>query len=1268
MQIKYPHHTFLIILICYSFLAVGQENTDIVYRHLDWDNEGKTINFKGAEKYLEKDIPYYFDNIPIQSKEVESVDIIPIKSENITFRNNSIKRSFDVDHHIVWQNKQPFLQIKFYPIINNGGATQILNDFKIRVNYGSERLQGNRTKTYASNSVLRNGTWYKLAITSNGIYKITGAELKTMGIDYSSTNPTTIKLYGGKGGKLPEANSGYTDDDLQECAIYVAGESDGNFSDDDYILFYAEGPDKWTLDSDINAFTHDLNPYARENYVFITAGGSTGKRISSQASSSLLANQTISTFNDYAFHENDWTNLQKSGRNWYGEPFENDTKQTFNFSFPNIATNVNVIMRTNFVARSTTSSPKYKGIVNGTEIFSASLPTTTVDYTDYYAKSTVWISSFSTSSSNIALDIEFEKADNSSLGWLDYIELNTTRNLSFSSGQIGFRSLSSVGSGNISQFNVSGASNANIWDVSDIYNVKTQNHSSGVFTLATDTLKEFVVFNGAYLTPTFKEAVNNQNLHAIAQKDYLIVTHPDFYNQAVALANLHADQEKLTTAVVTTEQVYNEFSYGKQDPSAIRNFVKMFYDRATSMDDQPKYLCLFGDASYDPLNRINGNSNFIVTYESPQSLDNKNTYASDDFFGFLDQDEGGNISSDTATTGLLDIGIGRLMAKSTEEANVLLNKIRDYYSDESYGDWRNEIVFVADDEDQNIHIRDADIIASSVDEEYPNYNIDKIYLDAYQQQNAPGGKRYPDVREAINAKMYTGAFIVNYTGHGGEVGWAHERILNISDINSWENRYKLPLFMTATCEFSRFDDPERTSAGELVLLKEHGGAIGLMTTTRLVYSSANMNLATNFYNHVLEPLDNGEMPHLGDIVKLTKNNASGGVNNRKFCLLGDPAVRLAYPSKSIRTTKINQKDLIHGNDTLFQNGDTIVYSNDTIKALAKINICGQVEDNGIVMDDFNGILSPNIFDKYQSINTLRNDDASKVKTFQLQKNTIYKGKVTVTNGQFCFDFITPKDIRYNYDYGKLSYYAEGNGIDASGAFDSIVVGGTSDDYKEDEDGPTIDIFLNDETFVFGSLTDQNPTLLVHLFDEHGINTVGNSFGHDITAIIDNNTQESINLNNFYEAELDNYKRGKISYPLSDLEDGKHTIKVTAWDVYNNASEEFTEFYVSNDAKLALNHVLNYPNPFTTSTTFFFEHNRPGEMLNAQVQIYTVGGRLIKTIQQDILTEGYLTRDIPWDGRDDFGDPIGNGVYIYVLKVQTEDGSSAQKYEKLVIIN
>ena len=472
------------------------------------------------------------------------------------------------------------------------------------------------------------------------------------------------------------------------------------------------------------------------------------------------------------------------------------------------------------------------------------------------------------------------------------------------------------------------------------------------------------------------------------------------------------------------------------------------------------------------------------------------------------------------------------------------------------------------------------------------------------------------------------------------------------------NINKLSLFFTASCEFARYDDPEQISAGELCLQSSTGGNIALMTTVRDVYSGANFTLNQNFYDTLYHKLPDGSLPRLGDLFTWAKNATGPIVNCRNFALLGDPAVRLAYPQYRVYTTAINSAPV------------TLTSTPDTMKALAKVTVSGYVGDTlGNQEGGFNGVLYPTMYDKPVYEFTLDNlgGSNSPVQSFLLQKNKMYTGKVSVTNGKFSFTFVVPKDIQYNYGFGKMSYYAQNGSVDATGNFENVIVGGSSPTAVNNGKGPQVKLFMNDSNFAYGGMTNENPEIFAVLYDSSGINTSGSAIGHDITAVLDNNTQNTIDLNSYYQPALNSYQKGTVTYPLSALPAGTHTLSLRVWNVYNNTTQSTTEFVVQPQTNLQLQHVLNYPNPFTTHTQFFFEINEVCDEMNVQIQVFTVSGKLVKNIVQTVKTDSYRSQPIDWDGKDDYGDKIGNGVYIYHVKVRTSDGATADTYQKLVIL-
>lgn len=1279
---------FTLLLCCLTHLVLkAQDSADLISFELKWSqpktyqlNEEEHIevlNFEGAYYSISNNhLPSFSITLPVPAK--YGLNELTASLENTVFQplnETSLIRSperlfTEIQMHVSTglSRKKAFITVSFLPIRKSGNSFEKLTAFSIRLLPTGKKM-GLKTSshTWASNSVLASGTWYKIAVKEDGVYKLDYNSLRQLGFDMSSLDPRNIRIFGNGIGMLPELNSLSRPDDLIENAIEVVGEADGIFNNSDYILFYGRSPDRWVFNPLTSRYQHSKHLYSDYNFYFVTADlPGPAKRIQPAP---LLTPQpgdfNVTTVDHLAFHEQNLKNYIKSGRQAYGETFDVNLTQSFSFNIPNLVSSSPVWYNIGFMARSTMA---HSFLVNsgGQQVCTATMPTIGNGVYEDYGKLKNCTGNFNTSGSGVVFDItySYNPAAPSSVGYLDFIEINARRTLAVSSSQFTFSDRAAFIGGNAQAlYIIQGFTSTNrVWDVTDPYQVAEQPvDQTGSFTADATNLREFVLFrNQAAYTPVLKGMVPNQNLHALGPADMIIVSHPLFIIQANRLADLHRTHEGLTVHVVDINQVFNEFSGGTYDVPAIRDFVKMMYDRSNG--DYPKYLLLFGDGSYDNKTESAANTNFIPTYQSENSLSVLGSYQSDDFFGLLDDSEGAWPSG--SNTDLLDIGIGRLPAKSKAEAASMVDKIYRYVQtgaasmsvaenevNTPLGDWRNIVCFVADDEDGSAYIDQSDTLMKNLNSFSERFNIDKIYLDAYQQISTAGGQRYPDVNTAIDNRVNKGALLINYVGHGGELGWAHEKILDNSMINSWKNSYRMPLFITATCEFSRFDDPARTSSGEYVLLKSDGGGIGLYTTTRLVYAYQNAILNKFVFRRLFEPVNN-EMPRLGDVYLNSKRDYPND-NARNFTLLGDPAVRLAYPHYDIVATEINAQPL---------NG-----VNDTIRALSKVTFKGEVRNNGTVMNTFNGIIYPTVYDKASVMKTLSNDGSSPQRTFELQKNILFKGKARVVKGSFSFTFIVPKDIAYNFGKGRLSFYAQNGNDDASGFYDEIIIGGLNENALTDNTSPDLKLYMNDEQFVFGGVTNENPVIYAIVADESGINTVGNGIGHDITAMLDNESDPVYVLNDFYEADLDNFQKGKIIYQLKDLSEGNHSVKLKVWDIYNNSSDAYTEFTVASSAEIALKHVLNYPNPFTTNTQFYFEHNQAGARLDIQIQVFTITGKLVKTLNQRVTSEGFRNNGIEWDGKDEFGDHIGRGVYIYRLRVRNDKGAYAEKYEKLVLL-
>lgn len=1195
---------------------------------------------------------------------------------NVPVLEGSALISEDINVHVqVEQDRSDYyVRLYFVPLRRmGGGGLERLTSFSLRLNFEPQPEPIKVRNGHTTKSVLMDGQVYKFAVAETGIYKLDYNFLKNqLGVPVDNIDPRSIRIYGNGGGMLPEANNAERPDDLIENAIVIVGEEDGRFDAGDYLLMFAEGPDKHSFNETTQTFSVPKNIYDTRNYYFLKIGNGSGLRVQDQPSLT-DPEYTTTSFNDFIRYEkdernimHDWIQGEGSGKQWFGDYFKVTEERSYDqeFSVPDIIGTAPAYIKAVFAGRiSSGQTGRFSIIANGTEFTSNTFTTTSGGPIDLYASSLSVEGEFTPGADQFDIQLKFIKPSNEfNEGWLDYIEVNFRRKLNLSGDQLRFRDVYSIGFA-ASEFKISGASqHTRVWNITDPQVPVNQlgSLSEGVFSFVANTteLSEFIAFNdnAGFLTPEAIGLIPNQNIHGITTADLVILYHSKFVEAAKRLAEHRTNFSGLEVAMVDVEQLYNEFSSGRKDPVAIRDFAKMLYERAP---EKFKFLLLFGDGSFDARDVYKLGGDYIPVWETDNSVSPIYSYPSDDFYALLSDNEGANISF-----GLLDIAVGRIPANTLEEAQGVVDKIIHYDSQPvTFRDWRNRIAFVGDDEDNNLHTRDADGIAQHLEEKYPNLNIDKIYLDAFEQVSTPGGTRVPLATEAINNNVFKGLAALVYLGHGGTKGWAQERVLKIEDIVGWENFDKLPLIITATCSFAAYDNPAFTSAGELALLQDKGGAIALFTTVRPVFASANERLTRASMDTLFNKIS-GELPPMGEALRLGKNKTSDNTNSRKYSLLGDPSQHMALPVHNIVMTKIDEKELGTG-------------AQDTIKALQKVTVEGEIrDDNGALVEDFNGVLYPSIYDKKVRYRTLAQDQGSPVFEFDLQKNIIFKGRASVVNGKFRYTFVVPKDINYTFGKAKFSYYAadEADLIDAAGNYGEILVGGTHPNALADKQGPQIEVFLNDENFVYGGITDENPTLLVKLQDDNGINVAGNSIGHDLSAILDNDSKNTYILNDFYESSLDDYTSGEARFPLSSLAEGRHQIKVNAWDVANNSAEGYTEFVVASNAAVALDHVLNYPNPFTTSTCFMFEHNLSGVELDVMVQIYTISGRLIKTLEQRIISTGFrLGTDncIPWDGIDDYGDPLAKGVYLYKVKIRTNNGDAAiegeSDFEKLVIL-
>ncbi|MGB4958620.1 MAG: type IX secretion system sortase PorU [Saprospiraceae bacterium] len=1254
-----------------SIEGVCQSEQYISHR-IEWTNDTEdssslTFDNNGVYYDINPSVSLYYDiragrqGILISSTLlVDKTEIITV-SEAVKAKITNKEYTYSIE--LFETKNQYMLSTSVLPVkLTEDGRVERILTFRTQLNYAPSIQSGSRNPDATFKSVLADGDIYKLAVNKSGIYKIDRPFLETkLGINLANINPKKIKIYGNRGGRVPEANSEPRIDDLEELGIWVAGESDGRFDNSDYIIFYAEGADLWKYVPNNNNYVFDKNIYDENNYYFIKIDGQDGKRISKTNELNIITDAETASYDMLQRVEDDKTNLlgafsgtEGTGKDWYGDYFNGSAREynlTSKFDFTGLVLSDPIATEMAFAGRSRVTSSVTLSI--GNKSTNISVPSVNVlNAESEYARRVVINDTFLASASNPAVKINYPAVSAESEGWLDYLQIISGRELSLNAAQLQFRkkSLKNISS---ATFLVKNFSSQVVWDVTDPFNPAEVTIKDGKLKFYTNNqVKEFVAHNntvGAF-EPTALGKINNQNLHRVQDEQMIIVYHPKFKDAAIRLAEHRQKHSQIKVIAAETTEIYHEFSGGKADPGAIRDMARLLLGRNPLF----KYVLLFGDGSYDYKGLVKDIAveNFVPVYETDESLDPIDGYPSDDFYGLLGDDEG------VGLRGGLDVYIGRLPAKSAEEANILVDKIIHYDSAPvSQGDWRMRAGYVADDEDGNTHLRDMDDIARADEMRHPLMLQEKVYADAYKQVSTPGENRYPDANKTINNNIFKGQLTLTYLGHGGPLGWAQERILTVPEINTWTNMDALTVMVTATCSFGAYDDPSVLSPAEYAVLNPKGGAIAMMTTTRAVYTNSNKQLTDGAHELMYQKKD-GIAPALGYILSEGKNKYQGDffrINSRKFTLLGDPSQQIALPKLNIITTKINGKD-----------AQSVT---DTINALEKVTIEGIVTDvKGNLASGFNGTIFPTVFDKKSNLQTLSNDIGSPKYSFTAYKNILFKGSATVAGGKWTISFWVPKNINYTYGNGKISLYAtDGSAIDASGVYNNIIIGGTSETFVSDDQGPQMDMYMNDRSFVSGGLTSANPNLLLHLSDNFGINVTGNAVGQDITAILDGDQKNVFILNDFYEAEKDDFAKGKVTFPLTGLTNGSHYIIAKAWDISGNSTERRIDFIVAEDGNVTLKHVYNYPNPFTTNTLFQFEHDLTNTELDVIVNIYTITGKLIKSITQTKYSSGFRVNDIGWNGKDDFESSLARGLYLYKIIVQSKELNLTResKFEKLI---
>jgi hypothetical protein len=1111
------------------------------------------------------------------------------------------------------------------------------------------RMEGIRAAPESTQgSLLAEGNWYRITIDSDGMYRINASTLQEAGIPIESIDPRTIKMYSHGGRMLPENVSEDRPADLVELALYVHGENDGRFDAGDYVVFYGTGTTVWDYDSTARIFNHRHNYYTGTNTYFLTYGGSSGKRV--QMAPSLSESNPISPqhFISPLLHREPKVNLLGSGRAWMGESFPPGAVSVITNMLHGFTAAVPIRYRIQVAARApnpTRFRIDDQGIQLGTiTIPGVNLGTIVGNYASH-ATTTTFSRSGSLPENRSALRFEYESGAQSE-GFIEWFEIHYPRRFEAQEDYLEFTAPDTTG---VVEFSVAGFTSSQItaYDITDYSSVKmilgaSIEGSSIRFQqpqLSGRPSRYAAIAPNGYITIEEVESVDNSNLRGISTgAEFIIVAPPEFIDEAERLKQ-HRETftaNRLSTIVANVRHIYNEFSGGLVDPTAIRDFLAHAYQ---TWQIRPRYVLLVGAGSFDYRRYLGQRQNYIPIWQTDETFNQINTYSSDDFFGQFTQ--GSRRPS---------LGIGRLNAIDANDARVLVDKIIHYETNSEFGPWRNLITYIADDglttrggDDGNIHTFQSEQLAQT--HTPAAFEKNKIYMIEYPAENTSLGRRMPVVNREIVNSFNQGTLLLNWTGHGNPRVWAYEWIfVKETTIPQLNNRDRLAFVTAATCDFSRFDDPREQSGGELLVSREQGGAIGVLSSTRIVWSSDNARFNNEFYRNLLSPFPSGVYPRVGDALFATKQTYNG-VNDVKFVLLGDPTLRLNIPTYSASLETINDEPVVQ----------TV-----TLQALQKVTVNGTIRHpDGIMKNDFNGRMFVVVYDSDKSVSIPRWGGWS----FNVPGNVIFRGESSVSQGSYSSTFVVPKDISHEGGAGRIALYFWESELDGRGFSRNIILGGIDTTVSPDSEGPVISLYLEDRNFRNGDLVSEKPILLVDLFDESGINISGGGVGHRIEAWL--NDGESIDLTDFYTGAIDSYQEGSIEYQLEQLDSGPHHLQLRAWDVFNNSSVEETFFQVASSEKLSVQNVYNYPNPFARETVFTFQHNQ-NVPIDVEIKVYTVAGRMIAQLREYSVTDRFVR--IPWSGLDDDGDRIANGVYFYKIIARTVDGEyTSEALSRLVVM-
>lgn len=1216
---------------------------------------------------LETDYRLYDYSVAIEYPEWEAVSSKEADAIRTRF-SHLVADTLDIRTHVGVSRKQGLLDVTFVPVALREGQYQKLKSFKMSIiphPKSSMRQAPKRAETaerYAAHSVLASGRWAKVSVTTDGIYRLSNAALREMGF----ANPANCHVYG-YGGHLQDEVVG-TDthyDDLPEVAVLHTA---------DGLLFHANGLETWRRGH------HVLNHYANRACYFVTETDSPSAIEAVESpfdhAGSLAAASTYRAYTSYDPQEYSW---YQGGRMFFESyDYYNGNSHSYKLNAPSyVSEGGSAFFSFSFSASERTAlTPN----VNGTILnnYTVSAPS------DEYAKATILNRNnirlstpvlaentirFTTDAGIHARLNHFELAYDG-LMKLDkdhpYLQMvvDDVANYEKAYLSIEYEEGQDVHVWQLDQPSGMPAVRL-VGSTTDAADAAGQTHHYYVVALPEgSSAARYAVFDAAatsFEAPAIVGAIDNQDLHALDSVDMVVITPASgiLDAQAERLAEVHRAYDGLKVEVIRADRVYNEFSSGTPDATAYRRLLKMLYDRADEAT-APRYLLLFGDCAWD--NRMvtsawrNYNpDNYLLCFESQNSVSDTKCYVMEDYFGLLDDGEGGSLTQDKT-----DIGVGRFPVRTANQAAALVDKTINYIEGAQAGAWKNVVCFMGDDGDNNEHMAYADSVAIQVEQSFPDLEVRKIMWDAYQRETTASGNRYSQVTNLIQEQMAEGALMMNYTGHASYYCISHEMTLRIADFAGF-NTPRPPLWVTAACDVMPFDT-QTENIGETAMLHKTGSAIGFFGTTRTVYATNNLRMNQAFCRHIFGTDENGRANRLGDAVRLAKSQMAtddrerGNPENKlHYALLGDPALRLGSISNKVVLDSINGTAVDQLPDDF------------TLHAGGKARLSGHLEDyEGHLLSGFEGTLNARLYDSKDKVVCYNNERAITPFTFSAFNNMLYNGTDSVAGGRFSITCPVPIDINYSNDYGRVLFYSLSNDklTEANGHNEDFRVGGTEPNLT-DQTGPDIVAYLNSPDFTDGTVVNATPYFVAELHDESGINTSGNGMGHDLELIIDNNAATTYSLNDHFTSEFGDYTRGTVAFSIPTLKEGPHSLLFRAWDNLNNYATTTLSFVVDPALGSSILHLSASNSPATESTNFLISYDRPGSVCQFTIEVFDFAGRQLWTYTAEGSSPNGLY-SVPWNLCTGSGMPLGSGVYLYRARVKCDESAETSEAQKIII--